>query len=304
MSLYHTYRPNTLAEIKGNTQIVSALEKMLGSPAKMPQVFLFHGESGCGKTTFARIIKNTLNIADADYREINSSEMRGIDTIRELIRNAQFKPLKSTFSIYLVDEVHKMTNDAQNAFLKILEDTPKHIIFILATTDPQKLIKAIKGRCQTFQVNLLSDSEMKGLLRYVVKKEKETLEMEIIETIIKVAGGQPRNALQILEQVLSVPNEERLETAQKTEEEIVQSIELCRALIGNVGWAKIRTILEGLKTQDAEGIRRQVLGYATAVLLKGNNDKAALVLEMFLEPTYNSGFAQLVFAAYTVATNK
>jgi DNA polymerase III subunit gamma/tau len=303
MSLYHKYRPQTLSEIRGNEEVVSALEGLLSKPEKMPHSFLLHGATGCGKTTIGRIIKNTLEVSDNDYQELNTSDMRGIDTIRDLIKNCQFKPLESSYRIYLVDECHKLTNDAQNAFLKILEDTPSHVIFILCTTEPEKIIKAIRSRCQDFQLKPLSDKVCKRLIQTILRKEQETVDESILDKIVEIAEGHPRNAIQILEKILSTEPEKRAEAAVKTAQETVQSIELCRALIGNSNWTKVREILNGLVGQDAEAVRRQVMGYAQSVLLKSDNEKAGLVLELFKEPFYNSGFPGLVYSCYSIVKN-
>lgn len=300
MNLYHKYRPKTLEEVKGNEEIVSSLSGLLNTPQKMPHVYLFHGESGCGKTTLGRVIKNHLQVSDNDYQEINSSEMRGIDTIRDIIRNAQYKPVESKYRIYLIDECHKLTNDAQNAFLKILEDTPAHVLFILCTTDEQKLIKAIKSRCLIYQVKPLTEVQMKGLIRKISKQEGVSLANEVLDVIVSDSFGHPRAALQILEQVLSTEEDKRLEVAKQTALTTSQSIELCRALMSSNDWSKIKVILQGLQGQDAEGIRRQVMGYAQAVLLKTDNIKAGLVLESFIEPNFTNGFPQLVLSCYTV----
>jgi hypothetical protein len=129
------------------------------------------------------------------------------------------------------------------------------------------------------------------------------LESIIYEQIIQDSLGHPRNALQILEQVLSVPEEQRLQVAKRTAEQQSESIELCRALLGNSGWMKTATILSGLKDQEPESIRRHVLGYCQAILLKADNPKAGLVMELFIEPFYNTGFPGLVFACYSVVKN-
>lgn len=303
MNLYHKHRPDTLKGLKGNSQVVSVMENLLNDTSKVPQSFLFHGGTGCGKTTLARIVKNSLEVSEDDYREYNSSDERGIDAIRQIINNSHFMPLNSNFKIYVLDEAHKLTNDAQNALLKILEDTPKHVIFILLTTDPDKLIKAIRGRCQQFQLNPLSEKEMKRFLIRTAKKEGDKLSEEVLEQIIMDSQGHPRNALQILEQVLNTDEDDRLKIAKQTAAETSESIELCRALIGNAGWGKVRNILKGLKNQDAEKIRRHVLGYASSVVLNGDNDKAGLVMEEFIEPFYNSGFPGLVYACYAIIKN-
>lgn len=303
MSLYHKYRPRTLKGIVGNKHITSTLETMLTNLTS--RVFLLHGGTGCGKTTIGRIIKNALEVSDEDYQEIDSADFRGIDTIRELRRNSGFKPLSSPYRIYLLDECHKLTNDAQNALLKILEDTPPHLIFILCTTEAEKIIKAIKGRCTVFHVQPLTSDEMTGLLRRVSKRETGEVPPEnIIEKIVQEANGHPRNALQMLEQVLSTDPEKRMEVIEKAAEEQTQSIELCRALLGNGGWKGVASILEGLKGQDPESIRRHVLGYAQSVLLKSDNPVAGLVLEEFMEPFYNSLFPGLVYACYSVVKNR
>jgi len=215
-----------------------------------------------------------------------------------------FSPMDGNARVWIMDEAHKMTGDAMNALLKILEEPPPHVYFVLCTTEPQKLLPTIRGRCQQFQVLPLTETQMRGLLRKIIKEEGESLENEVIDQIITNTNGLPRNALQLLEQVFCVPKEMRLEVAQKFEAETAQAIDLCRALLKNAGWGEIRGILQGLKGQDAESIRRVVLGYCQSVLL--NEDKAicGLILEEFITPFYDSGFPQLVYACYSVTKNR
>ena len=200
----------------------------------------------------------------------------------------------------LVHNCHKMTNDAQNALLKVLEDPPKHVYFVLATTEPQKLIPTIKGRCSQYQVSVLTEKEMLKLLRQVVKQENQKLEKEIYYQIIQDSQGHPRNALQILEQVLDVEPEKRLEVAKRSAERQSQTIELCRALTQNLPWGKIAPILSGLKQEEPESIRRAILGYCNSILLKGDNQQAAIIMEEMIEPFYNTGFPGLTFACYSI----
>lgn len=300
MSLYKKHRPKELSELRGNEDLVQSLPKLLSNPKTMPHSFLLTGGTGCGKTTVGRIIGNFLEVKEIDFQEINSSDFRGIDTIRSIINNAQYKPVESKYRVFLLDECHKLSNDAQNALLKVLEDTPQHVIFILCTTDADKLISAIKGRCITYHLQPLNEKEMKILLKKVARAEGESIEPEILEQILMDAQGHSRNALQILEKVLATEPENRLKAAKQHAAEVNQSIELCRALIGKGDWKEIKVILSGLTGQDAESIRRQVLGYANAVLLKGGNPKAGLVLECFIEPFYNTGFPGLTYACYSV----
>jgi len=145
---------------------------------------------------------------------------------------------------------------------------------------------------------------MFGLLRRTVREEKAELDKEVYDQIIKDSHGLPRNALQILEQVLAVPTEQRLEIARQSALIESQSIDLCRALIKRAPWKTIAGILNGLKDQEPESIRRAILGYCQSILLKGgDNDVAGLIMEMCMEPFYNSGFPQLVFVCYSITKN-
>lgn len=302
MSLYLKYRPDSLETIIGNNEIKTTLKGMF-KKNDIPHSMLFHGPTGCGKTTLARIIAKKLNCEDNNIIEIDTAQFRGIDTIRDLRKSIQFTPLGGGIRVYIIDEVHKMTGDAQNAFLKMLEDTPTHIYFILCTTDPQSLLPTIKGRCSQFQVKELSDDEMQDLLVKTAEEEGDSITKEIIQQITQDSQGHPRNALQVLEQVLSTPVKKRLAIAQQAAIEQSESIALCRALIKGENWNKVKVILQGLKGQDAEGIRRVVMGYAQSILLNSDNERAALILEEFLEPTYNAGFPRIVYASYAVTKN-
>ncbi len=300
MSLYIKHRPTSLEELKGNQEIISTLRTMLEDKDKCPHSFLLTGPTGCGKTTIGRIISDKLGCVGADYREIDSADFRGIDSIRDIRKIAVYAPIEGSCRIFLLDEVHKLTNDAQNALLKILEDTPKHVYFILCTTDPQKLIPTLKGRCSTFQVKQLADSEMLILLKKVARAEGQKLEKEVLDQIISDAQGHPRNALQILEQVLCVEPEQQLEVAKRIAEQQSQVIELCRALIGKKSWKEIAAILSGLKEEEPESIRRMVLGYCQAILLKGSsNNHTAAVMEAFIDNFYDKGFPGLTLACYS-----
>lgn len=301
--LYLKYRPSCFDDIVGNQETVQILRNQLAKDSKqpMPKSLLFHGPTGCGKTTLGRIVANELGAKGNDIREIDSADFRGIDTIREIRKQSTYKPLEGPCRVWILDECHKMTGDAQTALLKALEDTPSHVYYILCTTEPQKLLPTIRGRCAQYQVRQLTEKEMKLLLRKVVKAEGESLSKDIYDQIIQDSLGHPRNALQILAQVLAVEEDKRMEIAKKSAETQSKTIELCRALVKKEPWHIVASILNGLKEEDPESIRRAVLGYCQAILLGKNPDPSVTeVMQEFIEPFYNSGFPGLTFACISV----
>ena len=304
MSLYQKYRPRTLERVKGNVQTIKSLDSLLNKGKDCPHVFLLTGETGCGKTTVGRIILKRLGCVGSDLTEVDSGQFRGIDTVREIRAQSHYKAREGNNRGWLLDEIHSATKDAMTALLKLLEDPPTHVYLVLCTTEPQKLLSTIKGRCTTFNMSPLNERQMSSLLKGIVKREEEELDDTIYEQIIENANGHPRNAIQVLEQVLSVPPESRLEIAKKTEEEVQDAIELCRALGRGAQWKEISSILKGLKDQDAEGIRRLVLNYCQSVLLNKDDKLYGLILEEFMEPNFTNGFPQLVYACYSVTKNK
>lgn len=299
MSLYNKYRPTSLDEMIGNETAIGSLNAILKKPDP-PHAYLITGETGCGKTTIGRIIAKELDCQDGDFTEMDSASFRGIDTIRDIRRQSHFMATEGKYRVWLLDEVHRQTGDAMSALLKALEDPPPHVAYVLCTTDPQKLLPTIRGRCSQFQVFPLSEREMFQLLRRVVKGENESITRQIYEQITQDSMGLPRNALQILEQVLAVSSDKRLETAKKTAEVQSQTIELCRALMQSTGWKRVADILSGLKGQEPETIRRQVLGYGQAILLKEDNKRAASIMKNFEQPFFNSGFPSVTLACYRV----
>jgi DNA polymerase-3 subunit gamma/tau len=299
MSLYHKYRPKELSEMYGNESVLATIKADFAKEDK-PRAVLLSGPTGCGKTTIGRIIANMLGCKETDFRELDIGDLRGIDNVRDIRRQSQYRPVHGSCIVWLMDECQKMTSDAQAALLKSLEDTPKHVYYILATTDPQKLLATVRGRCAQYQVTQLKDSDLYKLLRNVARKEEVTIEKEIYDQIILDSQGHPRNALQILDQVISVEPEQRLAVAKKTAEVTNQIVDLCRALLSKQSWKKVALVLKGLKDEDPEQIRRAVFNYAGAVLLNGENDQAAILMDEMFEPTYNSGWHSITWACYKI----
>lgn len=301
MGLYQKHRPQTFDEVVGNRNLIITLKSAIKDKKKFPHALLFVGPTGCGKTTLARIVANELDCSENNLIEIDTAQFTGIDTVRDIRKSSQFVPLGGGVRVFIIDECHKLSTDAMNAFLKILEDTPPQIYFILCTTNEKSLLPTIIGRCSKYQVSLLSDIEMFGLLETVALAEGVKLDREVLENVAKSSQGHPRNALTILEQVLATPEKRRLKVAQQAQVMETEAIELCRALLGRKSWKVVSEILKNLKaSEDAEGVRRLVLGYMSSVLLNKEDDQCALILECFQEPFYNSGFPGLVFSCYQV----
>jgi len=211
----------------------------------------------------------------------------------------------------LVHNCHKLTNDAQNALLKLLEDTPDYVYLILCTTDPEKLIKAVRTRCTTFQVQSLLGWDIKLLLKNVLEKEKiNNFPSAALDEICKVCGGSPRQALVILDSVIDIQDDDELINAvvdYSFNEKTV--VDLCKALLEKHDWKTIAPILKVLLTKDegekdtdkVEKMRYAILGYMNAVLLNSGNKDAAIIMEGFLDSFIQSGKAGFTYACYMAA---
>ena len=297
MSLYKKYRPSNFDDVIGNESQIESLKKTL-SKGNPPQTYLFTGPSGCGKTTLARICARELGATDFSIREINSADNRGIDTARDIIEGLKYSLPGQRCRVFIIDELHMTTSVWQNAMLKPLEDTPKDTYFFLCTTDPGKLIKAIKTRCTEVKVNSLDSEDIYRLIKRISKKEELDVSKDILEEISENCDGSPRKAIVLLEKIAGLDNEKKMkEIISMGEETEAEVIELCRALL-NGNWKEISGIIRELKETDQEKIRYAVLGYMNAVLLKSGKGQAGMVIENFSEPFYNMGKAGVTLAAF------
>lgn len=307
MALALKHRPEKLEEMVGNELTIKTLKATLSKDLDdLQHAFLLTGPSGCGKTTLARIIAKMLNCSDDDYCEVDSAQFRGIDTIREIRNKMMFKPMTSRCRVWLIDECHQLSKDAQNAMLKALEDCPKHVYFILATTDPEKLLATIKGRCASFEVQPLDKPEMSDFLKGVARAERKRVPSEVLNQIARDSLGSCRNALQILDKVIDLdPDDMKAAAAQEAEKEN-QVIELCRALFKLESWKTTSRILEGLAKEDPIKIQSAIMKYCESVLMSGDETSspaAALVMSYFREPYFLNGRQCLVHDVYQALTD-
>ena len=200
MPLHIEHRPVNLSEIVGNKAIKDSLESIFARKSDFPHAYLFHGPTGTGKTTMARIIAGLLKCDESALQEYNVANLRGIDTVRTINENCRYMPMTGETRVYILDEIHRQTKDAKEGLLKLLEDPPSHVYFILCTTNPEELPDTLRGRCHTYQLKPLKSTEMMELLKSVLKKEKvEDYPETILREIIHLSEGLPRNALVMLD---------------------------------------------------------------------------------------------------------
>ncbi len=199
--LYRKYRPQSFKDVLGQEAVVEALEGAL-KLGRVAHAYLFSGSRGTGKTSVARILARALGTSDADLYEIDAASNRGIDDVRALREGVATVPFESTYKVYIIDEVHMLTKEAFNALLKTLEEPPKHVIFILATTELEKLPETIVSRCQTFVFKKPSQKVVKEEEQRIAKKEGFTLEPAAAELIALLAEGSYRDAHGILQKAM------------------------------------------------------------------------------------------------------
>ena len=301
LPLHLKYRPEKLGQMIGNESIIQSLESVLLREKGQVRAFLFSGPSGCGKTTIARIIAKELKCSDRDFYEYNSANLRGIDSMREIINNIKYAPLNGKIKVYLLDEFHQATKDAQNALLKLLEDTPEHVVFILCTTEPEKIIKTIKTRCTHFPVTRLQKAKIINLLKEITKKEKIEMEDKIFQKIAEVCDGSPRQALVILDQIIDIPDDESAFMAiQNMTVNETSVLELAQALLQKSKWATVSKILKEIDGEP-EKIRYAILNYMSMVLLSKDSPRASIIMDVFLESWMYSGKAGMIQACYICA---
>lgn len=221
-AFYRTYRPQKFSEVVGQKAVIKTLRNAL-SENKIAHAYLFCGPRGTGKTTMARLFAKALNCEEGighecdvcqncvavktgshpDVFEIDAASNSGVDSVRDLIDQVRYQPILGRYKVYIIDEVHNMSSSAFNALLKTLEEPPANVVFILATTEPQKVLPTILSRVQRFDFTKVSDEDIISKMSEILKKENVTYEEGSLELIARLADGGVRDALSILDQVVS-----------------------------------------------------------------------------------------------------
>src|SRR3954463_14319877 len=224
--LARRYRSGNFDELIGQDHIARTLKKAITS-GRIAHAYLFCGTRGTGKTSTARILAKSLNCEasdtptadpcgkcnsctaiargeDIDVIEIDAASNTGVDNVRDLINNAQFRPARSRFKVYIIDEVHMLSKSAFNALLKILEEPPSHVKFILATTEPEKVLPTILSRCQRYDFRNIPTREIAEHLKDICKREKIKADEDALLLVAKAGAGSMRDSLSLLDRLLSI----------------------------------------------------------------------------------------------------
>lgn len=303
MSLLTKYRPSDFDEVWGNDEVCDMLENVVTrSIEEIPNAFLFYGPSGCGKTTLARIVANGyLECSERDLMEVDTADYRGIDSVREIRKRMHIKPIGGQSRVYILDECHMLTNEAQNALLKALEDAPLHTFFMLCTTNPEKLLRTVRTRCESFQVELLDEDILLDGLKDICKAEKYKAPISILQKIVSIAEGSAREALSHLDKVLGMDAEDLEEYIEEIETNEAKTKDLAQALLHKKPWKLVAGIIKEL-TDEPESTRLMILGYMSTVILNESNKakiaRAYLVMDSFRETFFYTRKSGLVLACY------
>ncbi|MDK8454778.1 DNA polymerase III subunit gamma and tau [Corynebacterium marquesiae] len=264
MALYRKYRPATFAEVVGQEQVTTPLSAALDA-GRINHAYLFSGPRGCGKTSSARIMARSLNCehgptstpcgkcdscvslapggpGNLDVTELDAASHNGVEDMRELRDRAYYAPAESRYRIFIIDEAHMISPSGANALLKVVEEPPEHVIFIFATTEPEKIIGTIRSRTHHYPFRLLTPPAMKGLLQRTVAAEGVHVEDAVYPMVIEAGGGSPRDTLSLLDQLLAGAGPDGL------------TYDLARPLLGVTDVSLLDDAIETLANQDKPGL--------------------------------------------------
>jgi DNA polymerase-3 subunit gamma/tau len=261
--LARKYRPQKFSDVIGQEHVTRTLQNAIAQE-RIAHGYIFSGHRGIGKTTVARILAMALNCRSAekpvaepcgvcdscteiragnavDVIEIDAATNRGIDEIRELREAARYRPARDRFKIYILDEAHQITDAAFNALLKTLEEPPSHVIFMMATTQPEDIPQTIRSRCQHFSYRAMKFEDIMGQLRDIVEKEKIPADEDALALLAEAGDGSMRDALSILDQAIASTSEHL-------------TLDSVRSLIGSAPAAALETVMQAVAESSSEKI--------------------------------------------------
>ncbi len=290
LALYRKYRSKSFKEVYGQDAIIKTLQNALNNN-KIAHAYLFSGPRGTGKTSVARLFAKALNCENGlgkecnecdncieiakgthpDVIEIDAASNSGVDEVRNLIDKIKYSPIKGRYKVYIIDEVHMMSNSAFNALLKTLEEPPSYVVFILCTTEINKVLPTIVSRCQRYEFKKLSDDSLRNLLTSVMEKENVTFSNGVIDLLIELANGGARDALSILDQTISYSGNSI-------------TVEDIEKLFGLASRKDKVSILECVKNKDSIGLIKlfEDLEYRNVDLIRLVNEEISLLKDALI----------------------
>jgi DNA polymerase III gamma/tau subunit len=297
---YKTQRPQELADIVGQPTAVKQLQGFINED-RVPHAMLFTGFSGCGKTTAARIVAAHLGATAMDIREVNAATDNGIDIVRDMAAMQHTRSLSGAPRVVIWDEAHQLTTQAQQALLKLLEDTPTGVYYILCSSEPAKIIKALHTRLTRVDFGILSKASLETILERACTSLKAIVPKSVKAKLIDGSDGSARKLLVMLDQCLVTDDMEG------TIDEIVGDGEFAqdaKALVEMLyaSSAKITDIMaaaDAVPKDGIESLRHFILAWGASILKRNPaNTFAAKVMKMFLKPFYDSGKPGFIFAIW------
>lgn len=257
-TLYRAYRPQEWTTVRGQEAVTSTLQAAIKNK-KIGHAYLFHGGRGTGKTTVARIFARELGVSDKDLYEIDAASNRGINEMRELREGVYAMPFESPYKCYIIDEAHMLTKEAWNAFLKTLEEPPAHALFILATTEREKVPDTIQSRCEVYTFKQPTREMLAEIVTDIAKSEGYGMERGAADLIAMLADGSFRDALSILQKVLAVSSDKKVNVAEALSVTGAPKSEVVRQILGSIVHNDTSAALAALEGAVRENLDMRVL---------------------------------------------
>jgi len=293
VALYRKYRPETFDDLVGQDSVVSLLKSAIDKD-KITHAYLFVGSKGVGKTTTARIFAKELGISDKDLYELDAASNRKIDNFRDLNDSVHSLPFESKYKLYIIDEVHMLTKEAFNAFLKTLEEPPEHVIFILATTEAEKLPDTIKSRCQIVNFQKANEKAITTALQNIAKHENLHIDPDAITAISIMSEGSFRDAIGMLQKAITVSDGKTISAKDVEKSMNIAPVSEVLNFLSHIHSQNLKSALEQLRELSKNNINPeyfiQTLIYTTRqiIIMRYQNDSTnAQLAELYTSDTFS-----------------